>query len=136
MIDLALATVKRRSPKRRRSSSCAALEAVVNADRRVSLHEFVVLTLVRASSAPAQAGRDEGSRTCKTQAATLLALVAHAGTRSDATGEREADLAAAIHPGASAWHSGHCFAGAAQPDAVNEALEALRSLAPMEKACW
>ena len=61
--------------------------------------------------------------------------MARAGTRSDATGEREADLQAALGAGASILGIPAQLARGAELtlDAVNEALEALRSLAPMEK---
>lgn len=46
VVDLALAVLKR-APEADRRALIQALEGVVHADRRVSLHEFVVLTLVR-----------------------------------------------------------------------------------------
>jgi Zn-dependent protease with chaperone function len=135
LIDLALATVKA-APEAAKNEHLAALEAVVNADRRVSLHEFVVLTLVRSQLAPRpRPAETKRIADLKKQAATLLALVARAGTRSDATGEREADLQAALGAGASILGIPAQLARGAELtlDAVNEALEALRSLAPMEK---
>ena len=45
LIDLALPAIKS-APAATKEQLVAALEVVINADRRVSLHEFVVLTLV------------------------------------------------------------------------------------------
>src|SRR6185503_18024711 len=46
LIDLALPAIKA-APEMARKELLAGIEAVINADRRVSLHEFVVLSLVR-----------------------------------------------------------------------------------------
>jgi hypothetical protein len=135
LIDLALPAVKA-APEAAKNEHLAALEAVVNADRRVSLHEFVVLTLVRSQLVPrSRPAETKRIADLKKQAATLLALVAHAGTRSDATGEREADLQAALTTGASVLGIPAELARGAELslNAVNEGLEALRSLAPIEK---
>ena len=65
----------------------------------------------------------------------LLALVAHAGTRADATGERDFGLKSALTAGASILGISPQLASAAAlgMNALDEALEALRALAPMEK---
>jgi len=135
LIDLALATMKA-APSGAKSELLAALEAVVNADRRVSLHEFVVLTLVRSQLAPRpRPAETKRIADLKAQAATLLALVARAGTRADATGERGAGLQAALAAGAGVLGVPAELASTAELGIknVNEALETLRSLAPMEK---
>ncbi|HEU4925258.1 MAG TPA: M48 family metallopeptidase, partial [Burkholderiales bacterium] len=135
LIDLALPAIKA-APEPAKNEHLAALEAVVNADRRVSLHEFVVLTLVRSQLAPRpRPAETKRIADLKKQAATLLALVARAGTRSDATGEREAGLQAALTTGASILGIPTELAQGAELslNAVNEGLEALRSLAPIEK---
>jgi Zn-dependent protease with chaperone function len=135
LIDLALPAVKA-ALEAVKNEHLAALEAAVNADRRVSLHEFVVLTLVRSQLAPRpRPAETKRVADLKQQAATLLALVARAGTRSDATGEREAELQAALTAGASILGISAELAQGAELslNAVNEALEALRSLASMEK---
>jgi Zn-dependent protease with chaperone function len=133
LIDLGLATL-RAAPQAAREELVAALEAVVNADRRVSLHEFVVLSLVRAQllpkPAPAQVKR---IAQLSGEAATVLALVAHAGTRPDATGSREAALQAAIKAGADIMGIPAQAGIPLDLQSANAALEALRSLAPMEK---
>ena len=102
MIDLALATVKT-APEATKKNLVAALEAVAYADRRVSLHEFVVLTLVRDQLAPkAKPGAMPSKKIAQleAEAATVLALMAHAGTRADATGARQDSLQAALRAGA------------------------------------
>jgi hypothetical protein len=133
VIDLALAALKR-APPQAREALLAALEAVVNADRRVSLHEFVVLSLVRSQLAP-KPGPPQTKRISdlSAEAATVLALVAHAGTRADAKGEREAALQAAIRAGAATMGIPENLQVALTLDSANAALEALRSLAPMQK---
>jgi Peptidase family M48 len=135
LLDLALVPLKA-APPGAKQELLAALEAAVNADRRVSLHEFVILALVRSQLAPRpRPAETRRIAQLKGQAATLLALVAHAGTRTDATGEREARLKAALDAGASVLGiaPGQASGTALNVDNVNEALEALRSLAPMEK---
>ena len=72
LIDLALPAVKA-APEPAKHEHLAALEAVVNADRRVSLHEFVVLTLVR-DQIMAKDKRD------KPQSKKLAELAAEAAT--------------------------------------------------------
>jgi Zn-dependent protease with chaperone function len=102
VIDLALPAVKA-MPQPARDELVAALEAVIHADRRVSLHEFVVLTLVRNQLAPRGKPGAAGRRRIadlQTEAMVVLSLVAHAGTREDATGARGAALAAAKRAGA------------------------------------
>jgi Zn-dependent protease with chaperone function len=135
LIDLALVTVKT-APEAVKQEVLAALEAVVIADRRVSLHEFVVLTLVRSQLAPRpRPAETKRISDLKSQAAMLLALVAHAGTRADATGERAAGLKSALTAGAKVLGISAQLASAAALglNTVDEALEALRALAPMEK---
>ena len=133
VIDLALAALKP-APPQAKQEVVAALEAVVNADRRVSLHEFVVLTLVRAQLVPkARPAQTRKISDLKAQAATVLALVAHAGTRADAKGSRETALQAAIKAGAASMGIAEGISVALTLDSANAALEALRSLAPMQK---
>jgi hypothetical protein len=132
LIDLALAAVKPAPPEAKREL-IAALEAVVAADRRVSLHEFVVLTLVRNQLAPKpRPAETKRIAELRTEAATVLALVAHAGTRTDATGAREAALQAAIKAGADTMGT-PVLPVNLNLEAANRALDALRTLAPMQK---
>jgi len=135
VIDLALAAVKRLQPGAK-LEILAAIEAVINADRRVSLHEFVVLALVRSQLSerpkPVETKRIAELRA---EAATVLALVAYAGTRADTTGARDAALQAAIRAGAAALGIPDSVPSPATLtlDAASHSLEALRSLAPMQK---
>jgi Zn-dependent protease with chaperone function len=128
LIDLALVTLKA-APGDEKNELLGALEAVVKADRRVSLHEFVVLTLVRSQLAPRpRPAETKRIADLKPQAATLLALVAHAGAR-------EAGPQAALAAGAGVLGIPADLASRSDLNInnVNEALEALRGLAPMEK---
>jgi Zn-dependent protease with chaperone function len=135
VVDLALAAVKRLQPGAK-LEILAAIEAVINADRRVSLHEFVVLALVRSQLTE----RPKPVETRKlaelrAEAATVLALVAYAGTRADATGARDAALQAAIRAGAAVLKIPENVPSPATLtlDAASRSLDALRSLAPMQK---
>jgi len=139
-IDLALPAVKA-SPQAAHDELVKALETVIHADRRVSLHEFVVLTLVRDQLAarpkgPAPAGRRIAE--LGAEARLLLSLIAHAGTRQDATGRRGEALQAAIEAGAKEMSLGPVApAGAAAELTLaraGAALAALKQLAPMQKA--
>ena len=135
LIDLALAALKP-APAQAKSTLLAALEAVVNADRRVSLHEYAVLTLVRAQLLPKpKPAQTKRISELKAEAASVLALVAHAGTRPDAKGERGAALQAAIKAGATTMGISEepVSAASLSLEAANAALEALRSLDPMQK---
>ena len=137
VIDLALPAIKA-APEKAKEELIAALEAVIHADRRVSLHEFVVLTLVRSQLAPRDKPGAAGSKKLadlQDAAVILLSLVAHAGRRRDATGKRGEELQAAMRAGAREM-------GLPESPAVSvltletaaEALEMLKSLAPMQKA--
>jgi uncharacterized tellurite resistance protein B-like protein len=138
VIDLALATVKP-APEAAKKALVAALEAAAYADRRVSLHEFVVLTLVRDQLAPRGkpgAAPRKKIRELESAAATVLSLMAHAGTRADATGGRQDSLELALRAGAGIMEIDYqAAAGAAlNLDAARSALETLKELAPMQKA--
>ena len=137
VIDLALPALKA-APEAARQELIAALEAVVNADRRVSLHEFVILTMVRNQLAPKGKAAASGSRRIadlQFDAVVVLSLVVHAGTRRDATGPRAEALQAAMRAG-----TGEMGLAEAPPAATltlehaSAALESLRHLAPMQKA--
>lgn len=133
LIDLALATLKPASAQQKQDL-VAALEAVVAADRRVSLHEFVVLALVRSQLMPRpRPPQNRRIAELKAEAATVLSLLAHAGTRPDAKGAREGALRAAIQAGAQTLGIPAETAVSLNLEAANAALEALRGLAPMQK---
>jgi len=137
VVDLALPALKA-APEAAKLELLAALEAVVNADRRVSLHEFAVLALVRDQLAPPAPLREQTKRISelKNEAATVLALVAHAGTRIDSAGARDAALQTAIRAGAAVLQIPETLASPAglTLESVSAALEALRRLSLTEKS--
>jgi len=137
VIDLALPTVKG-AHEAARLELIAALETVIYADRRVSLHEFVVLTLVREQLARVAKPGAAGSRKLaqlQAEAAIVLTLIAHAGTRADASGARQAELQAALRAGAKEMGiAAPAPAAALSLDAARAALETLKTLAPLQKA--
>jgi uncharacterized tellurite resistance protein B-like protein len=137
IVDLALPAMKF-SSESFRNELIGALEAVIYADRRVSLHEFVILTLVRSQLVPRAKPGDAGSRKlAELQGAALivLSLVAHAGTRRDASGQRGEALAAAMGAGLKQMSLPEAPAlSALTLEAAAMAMETLTSLAPMQKA--
>jgi Zn-dependent protease with chaperone function len=138
VVDLALPAMKA-APEAAKEELVKALEAVAHADRRVSLHEFVVLTLVRNQLAARPRGpAPAGARLADLQAeaALVLSLIAHAGRRADATGARQDALQAALAAGAKAMGiPGQWPASAAITlPAAGDALEKLKKLAPLQKA--
>jgi Zn-dependent protease with chaperone function/uncharacterized tellurite resistance protein B-like protein len=134
VVDLALPALKA-APPEARQALLSALETVIYADRRVSLHEFVVLTLVRHQLAPAAPPAVAKSvAKLRAEAANLLSLVAHAGTRSDATGQRHAALEAALRAGEQQLGLEATPSSVPSLDAARQSLEALRGLAPLQKA--
>ena len=137
VVDLALPAIKA-APEGVRLELLAGFRAVIEADRRVSLHEFVMLTLVRNQVAPGRKS-SPGSRKLaelKGEVATLLLLVAHAGTRTDAAGERRDAIQAALAAGFAEMGIADAVPppGALTLDAAGGALEALKELAPLQKA--
>ena len=136
VIDLALPAVKA-APEATRKGLLAGLEAVINADRRVSMHEFVVLTLVRhqLNQQPKPPRADRKLADMRSEASVLLSLVAHAGTRADATGARSEGLRAAMALGTEIMGLPELQAATQLSlGAAASALEALRRLLPLEKA--
>ena len=137
LVDLALPAIKT-SSETARNELISAMEAVIYADRRVSLHQFVVLTLVRSQLAPRGKPGAAGSRKLaelRGAALIVLSLVAHAGTRPDATGKRGEELAVAMRAGLKEMGLPEAAAASALTlEAAAEALEMLKALAPMQKA--
>jgi Zn-dependent protease with chaperone function len=137
-IDLALPAVKAAAEAARREV-LRAVQAAIEADRRVSLHEFVVLTLLNHQLAPKDKPGAAGSKRIaelSAECATLLALLAHAGRRKDATGGRGEALRKALAAGAKEIGIDPQAAAAAALtlQAAGSALDALKGLAPMQKA--
>jgi hypothetical protein len=108
-----------------------AIEAVIQADRRVSLHEFVVLTLLRSQLQPA-AGAPKGDRAISQlgdEIRALLSLLAHAGTPGEATRAFRAGVSQLGMPQAEL-----VVLEALSLQGAAAALERLRTLAPLAKA--
>jgi Zn-dependent protease with chaperone function len=137
VVDLALPAIKS-APDSLKGELLEALPAVIYADRRVSLHEFVILTLVRSQLAPrGRPGAGGNLKLAQLQDPVLivLSLVAHAGTRQDASGQRGEALAAAMRAGLKEMGLPEAApVSALTLETAAEALEQLKSLAPMQKA--
>ena len=136
VVDLALPAIKSCS-EQARNELIVGLKAVIDADRRVSLHEFVVLMLIRNQLAeperPAASGRRIGDLAAEVR--IVLSLIAHAGIRTDATGSRAEALAAAMRAGTQELElAEQPVASRLSLDEVSAALAALKRLAPLEKA--
>lgn len=97
-----------------------------------------MLTLVRNQIAPDRKSSPGSRRLAdlKGQSATLLLLVAHAGTRTDAAGDRREAVQAALAAGFAEMGIADAVPppGALTLDAAGGALEALKALAPLQKA--
>jgi len=128
LIDLALPAIKSASSEAK-AELLAALEAVIHADRRVSLHEFVVLTLVRLQLAAKSAKGERSIVQARSEIAVLLSLLSHAGTQAD--GAAKAFAAGAKQLGLADLALAERKALSLQ--AAGEALEKLRTLAPLAK---
>jgi len=137
VVDLALPSIKS-APESSKSELIEALQTVIYADRRVSLHEFVILTLVRNQLAPREKPGAAGNMKLadlQDAALVVLSLVAHAGTRQDATGPRGEAVAAAMRAGlAEAGLTSVAPVASLTLEAAAAALEMLKNLAPMQKA--
>ena len=139
VIDLALPALKS-APQEAGRELIAALEAVIHADRRVSLHEFIVLTLVRAQlAAPAKprAPKYASLDVVRDQAALLVSLLARAGARSASAAAADQAANDAFLAGMREMGLGEgvpLAAAALTLDAVGRSIDALRELAPLAKA--
>jgi len=137
VIDLALPAIKA-APEAARTELVAALEAIMSADRRVSLHEFVIVTMLRNQLAPKGRPGAAGSKRLadlQFDAVIVLSLVVHAGTRQDATGQRAEALQAAMRAGTREMGLAEVPPAATLTlDRAAAALESLKQLAPMQKA--
>ena len=136
VVDLALPALKA-APEPAKQQLIGALEAVINADRRVSLHEFVVLTLLRHQLASRGKAEPAGRRLADMQPeiGIVLSLIAHAGIRADATGARGDALQAAMRAGTQEMGlPDQPPAAALSLEAASAALASLKRLAPLQKA--
>lgn len=93
LVDLALPALKL-LPEEKKQALLAALEAIIGADRRVTLHEFVVLTLLRSQLLPwATTSGHASISALRAEAFLLLALLAHAARGGGAGAEAQAEAA-------------------------------------------
>jgi Zn-dependent protease with chaperone function len=128
VVDLALPALKTLEDP---APFLGAIEAVINADRRVSLHEFVVLTLLRSQLEPAQRP-PKGDRSISQlggEIRALLSLLAHAGTPSEAERAFRAGISQLGMPQAELLKR-----ESVSLQIAGDALERLRALAPLAKA--
>jgi len=137
VIDLGLPAAKE-SDALEQAELLKALDLVIHADRRVTLQEFVVLTLVRNQLAlrakPGGMGNKKLAEV-KDAASLVLSLMAHAGIRQDATGKRGEAVQAALDAGAKELGIEITPpTGTLTLDRAGGALEALKDLAPLQKA--
>jgi hypothetical protein len=127
VVDLALPVLKTLENP---APFLAAIEALIRADRRVTLHEFVALTLLRAQLQPARPPQaDRAISQLREEIAVLLSLLAHAGTPQDAqpafrAGARQLGMPDAVLASREALSF----------EAAAGALDKLRALAPLAKA--
>jgi len=116
------------------------LEAVIHADRRVSLHEFVVLTLVKTQLAPRPkpgAVKTRPLSAMGAEAVLVLSLVAYAGRKPGADPGFDAEVASAFEAGAQAASLSGVQLLPKDKFSLNAAgvaLEELMTLAPLAKA--
>jgi hypothetical protein len=110
-----------------------ALETVIDADREVSVYRYACLNLMRSQLAPG--ARKPGAKplaAVRDEVVLMLSLMAYAGcedkgdfNRAFEAGVKEMELGDAVAPAARERCEAH---------ALTEALERLRSLAPLPKA--
>ena len=139
LIDLCLPAIKAGADEEKRTV-VTSLEAVIHADRRVSLHEFVVLTLVKTQLAPRPrpgSVKYKPLPALREEVILALSLVAFAGRKPGRDPALDREVAEAFAAGAKA-------AGLADAtllpkekfslDAAGKALNELMSVAPLAKA--
>jgi hypothetical protein len=115
-----------------------AVQAVIHADRRVSLFEFVIFTLLRwqfAPPAPPSPPKYKSLAEVRSEVMFLISLMAYAGGRKgpDAQAQTEADFRAGAKE-AGFTEIAPLPRNALGLDKAGEALARLRDLAPMPKA--
>lgn len=139
VIDLCLPAIKASAEEEKRRLIMA-LETVIHADRRVSLHEFVVLTLVKTQLAPRpKPGSVKGKplNAFSPEVVLALSLVALAGRKPGRDPALDLEVAQAFAAGAKAagLPDAHLLPKEkVSMDAAGRALNALMSVAPLAKA--
>jgi Zn-dependent protease with chaperone function len=137
VVDLALPALKQAGSDAQ-VRLLTAVQAVVHADRRVSLFEFVIFTLLRwqfAPPAPPAPPKYKSLTEVRSEVVFLLSLMAYAGGRrgADAQAQTEADFRAGARE-AGFTELAPLPRNALGLDKAGEALARLRDLAPMPKA--
>ena len=138
VVDLALPMLRTKPPGER-ADLVRALEAVLAADRKLSIYGFAFVTFIRSQlerKGPVAPARYRSLAQLRDDAAVLVSLVAHAGCGEPASIER--DLMRAFEAGCvesglvgqvSAVRRDDCT-----PEAASKALQRLQDLAPLDKA--
>ena len=137
VVDLALPALKL-AGQEAQLRLLTAVQAAIHADRRVSLFEFVVFTLLRWQFAPPAPPAPPKYRTLdevKPEVVFLLSLMAYAGGRRgpDAQAQTESDFRAGVKE-AGLGDIAPLPRNALGLDKAGETLAKLRDLAPMPKA--
>jgi Zn-dependent protease with chaperone function len=137
VVDLALPALKQASPEVQ-LKLLTAVQAVIHADRRVSLFEFVIFTLLRwqlTPPAPPAPPKYKSLADVRNEVIFLISLMAYAGGRrgADAQAQTEADFRAGAKE-AGFTEIAPLPRNALGLDKAGEALAKLRDLAPMPKA--
>ena len=132
LLDLAIPTLRDLAPVAR-EAMLSQMQALVEADRRVTLFEFVMLTICRRQFGPATRGaprvKYSAAQSAAAEAALVLSLLAHAGKSGE-----EAFGAACVALGI----AGQPMRGSADLKfpAVEAALRELNLLAPLAKPAF
>jgi Zn-dependent protease with chaperone function len=137
VVDLALPALKQ-AGEEAQLRLLTAVQAVIHADRRVSLFEFVVFTLLRWQFAPPKPPAPPRYKTLdevRPEVIFLLSLMAYAGGRRgpEAQAQTESDFRAGAKE-AGLGELAPLPRNALGLDKAGEALAKLRDLAPMPKA--
>jgi hypothetical protein len=137
VVDLALPALKQ-AGEEAQLRLLTAVQAVIHADRRVSLFEFVVFTLLRWQFAPPKPPappRYKSLDEVRPEVIFLLSLMAYAGGRRgpEAQAQTESDFRAGAKE-AGLGELAPLPRNALGLDKAGEALAKLRDLAPMPKA--
>jgi Zn-dependent protease with chaperone function len=126
IVSLALPVVRKHLDAAGRAKFLDTVRAVAEADRRVTLSEFIFITILEAHLAPAPASASAATSAVQDECTLLLSLLAHAGS----------DAAAGFDKGRQALGVQSASLTAREElrlDGVSRALARLRGLPPAEK---
>lgn len=139
VVDMALPAIKA-APEEQKAQLVPALEAAIHADRRVSMYEFVVLTLVKSQLAPREHPGQFKTlplTVLRGDIAVLMSLVAHAGRKRGTDEALDREVARAFEAGAAIAGLADLqmlAKGGVSLAAAGAALEHLQAAAPLAKA--